>query len=89
MADDTIVVSVLLLDGSTLHLSVSRDATSQNLVDILTNQEEVKATALPDLPRSLWALQRVRREKSGRLWEQAALDALGDGTLLNLRPSDH
>ncbi|KAL4076318.1 armadillo-type protein [Scleroderma citrinum] len=81
MADDTIVVPILLLDGSTQYPAIPLNATAQNLVDILTRLDVVKATALSDSPSSPWALQRVRKEKAGRRWEPAELDSLDNGII--------
>lgn len=84
MADDAIVVPVLLLNGRIEYPAISPNATAQNLVDILACLEQVKAT-VSNVPSPAWALQRVRKEKTGRRWEPAELDALDTGECSTLR----
>lgn len=76
---DPLIVPVLLLDGSLQYPSISADTTAQVLIETLTQLDEVKCTVL-DVPPSAWALQRVRKEKPGRSWDETELAALGDGT---------
>lgn len=73
-----LVVSVLLLDGSLQYPSISADTTAQDLIETLIRLDEVKGTVL-DVASSAWALQRVRKEKLGRSWDETELVTLGDG----------
>ncbi|KAI6166225.1 armadillo-type protein [Pisolithus thermaeus] len=85
-ASGTVVIPILLLDKTVEHATVSPNATAQDLVDTLTRLDAVKATALPDVPPSAWALQRIRREKAGRRWGQKELDALDKGFIPSAAP---
>ncbi|KIK96072.1 hypothetical protein PAXRUDRAFT_32637 [Paxillus rubicundulus Ve08.2h10] len=78
---DSLVVPMLLLDGSLQYPSVSLDATAQDLIEILVRLEEVKSTVLGDIAPSAWAIQRVRKEEPGHRWEESELVALGDGII--------
>lgn len=78
---DTLMLSVLLLDGSLQYPSISADTSAQDLIETLIQLDEVKCTVL-DVPPSAWVLQRVRKEKPGRLWDETELVALGDGEVL-------
>jgi diaphanous 1 len=78
---DPLIVPVLLLDGSLQYPSISADTTAQDLIETLMQLDEVKCTVLDVLGPSVWALQRVRKEKPGRSWDETELAALGDGTL--------
>lgn len=69
---------VLLLDGSLQYPSISADTIAQDLIETLIQLDEVKCTVLDVVP-SAWVLQRVRKEKQGRKWDEGELLALGDG----------
>lgn len=79
MADDSLIVPVLLANGSLHHPSVSSNALAQDVIGVLTDQEEVISSVLGELQDAGWALQHVRSEPNGRKWEEAELEALGDG----------
>jgi len=79
MADDSLIVPVLLANGSLHHPSVSSDALAQDLIGVLTAQEEVISSVLGELQDASWALQHIHRQPNGRKWEEAELEALGDG----------
>ncbi|KAG1763151.1 armadillo-type protein [Suillus occidentalis] len=81
MADDSLIVPVLLANGSLHHPSVSSNALAQDLIGVLTDQEEVVSSVLGELQDTGWALQHVRSEPNGRKWEEAELEALGDGII--------
>lgn len=72
------MVPVLLLDGSLQYPSISPDTTAKDLIEALIQLDEVKRTVLDVAPTD-WALQRVRKEKPGRVWDETALVALSDG----------
>lgn len=75
---DSPMVPVLLLDGSLQYPPISTDTTAQDLIETLIQLDEVKCTVI-DVTPSDWALQRVRKEKPGRLWDEIELAALSDG----------
>ncbi|OJA15980.1 hypothetical protein AZE42_09795, partial [Rhizopogon vesiculosus] len=81
MADGQLIVPILLANGSLHCPTVSPDALAQDLIDTLTVHEEVTSSILGDLNDTGWALQRVRRQPNGRKWEEAELEALGDGII--------
>ena len=78
---DAPTIPVLLLDGTLQHPSISADTTAQDLIETLIQLDDVKCTVLDAAP-SAWALQRVRKEKPGRLWDERELLTLGDGEIL-------
>ncbi|KAF9232167.1 hypothetical protein BU15DRAFT_55302 [Melanogaster broomeanus] len=79
--DDSLIVPVLLLDGSLQYPSVSPHATAQDVIKTLTLLDEVKSAVLDDVAPSAWVFQRVRKEKPGRRWEETELLALGNGLI--------
>jgi len=79
MTDGPLIVPVLLANESLYYPTVSPGALAQDLIDALTVHEEVTASILGDLDDAGWALQHVRRHPNGRKWEEAELEALGDG----------
>jgi diaphanous 1 len=80
--DDSLIVPVLLLDGSLQYPSVSPHATARDLIETLVRLDEVKSTVLSDVAPFVWAFQRIRKEEPGRRWEESELLALGNGELL-------
>ncbi|KAG1806317.1 armadillo-type protein [Suillus plorans] len=81
MADDSLLVPVLLANGSLHHPSVSSNALAQDIIGVLTAQEEVLSSVLGELQDTGWALQHVCSQPNGRKWEEAELEALGDGII--------
>ncbi|KAG2105125.1 armadillo-type protein [Suillus discolor] len=81
MADDSLIVPVLLANGSLHHPSVASDALAQDIIGVLTTQEEVISSILGELQDTGWALQHVCSQPNGRKWEEAELEALGDGII--------
>lgn len=75
---DFAMAPVLLLDGSLQYPSILPDTTAQDLIETLIQLDDVKRTVLDVAPTD-WALQRVRKEKPGRLWDETELAALSDG----------
>lgn len=86
MADDPLIVPVLLANRSLRHPSVSSDALAQDLIEVLTAQQEVRFSVLGELQDAGWALQHVHNQPNGRKWEEAELKALGDGIIDPLTP---
>jgi diaphanous 1 len=80
MADGPLIVPVLLANGSLHYPTVSPDTLAQDLIDTLIVHDEVTSGVLGDLHGTAgWALQRVRKHSNGHKWEEAELEALGDG----------
>lgn len=79
---DPLKVPVLLLDDTLQYPTISADTTAQDLIETLIQLDEVKCTVLDVVEPSTWALQRVRKEKPGRSWDETELVALSDGKIL-------
>lgn len=81
MPEDLLIVPTILCSGSLHFASVRHDAVVQDVIDSLVALEEVREDVLGDLQPQGWAIQRIRKEHSGRAWEEEQLEALGDGEL--------
>jgi hypothetical protein len=51
----------------------------EDVVNALIALDEVRSEILGGLDDNGWALQKIRVEQNGRLWEDDELEALGDG----------
>lgn len=87
MANDPLIVPVLLANGYLHCPTVSSDALAKDLIATLTIHKEVTSGVVGDLHDTGWALQRVRRYPNGRKWEEAELEAIGDGEHRAIVPS--
>lgn len=87
MADQTLIVPVVLPSGSLHFATISRDGTVQDVVESLVVNDELISEILGDLQPYGWALQRIRREHNGRQWEEEELEALGNGVYTVHTPS--
>lgn len=83
MADDTLIVPVLIPSGTLQFSTLMTSATLQDLLDDLTANGEITTQILGDLQPYGWAIQQVRKEHAGRQWEEDALEALGNGKNTN------
>ncbi len=81
MPEDTLIVPTLLPSGTIHFAEVSQQGSAQHVIDSIMASGEVTKGTLGSLEDRGWALQRIRREKHGRTWEQDELEALGDGKL--------
>lgn len=79
MADDTLIVPVIVPSGSLHFANVSSTGTVQHVQDYLTAHEEISSEILGDLEPYGWAMQKIRSEHSGRQWEEEELETLGNG----------
>lgn len=79
MSSNTLIVPVLIPNGSLQFSTIPLEGTAQDVIASLIQLDEVKKDVLGDLICDAWALQRIRRERSGRPWEEDELEALGDG----------
>lgn len=82
MSADTLIIPTLLPSGTVHFAEVSQQGSAQDVIDSIMASGEVAKDILGSLEDRGWALQRIRREKPGRTWEQDELEALGDGKLL-------
>lgn len=81
MPDNSLIVPTILTTGSLHFARIRSDGTVQDVLDSLVTLDEVKSDILAGLEDTGWALQRIRREESGRSWEVGELDAIGDGQI--------
>jgi hypothetical protein len=81
MSDNALIVPTVLTTGTLHFASVKPDSTAQDVIDSLVTLDEVNSEILGDLEVAGWALQKIRREKSGRTWEEHELEAIGDGMI--------
>ena len=79
MADDMLIVPVVVPPGSLHFATVSSSATVQDVQDYLTSDESIVSEVLGDLEPYGWAMQRIRSEHNGRQWEEEELETLGNG----------
>jgi hypothetical protein len=84
MPDNSLIVPTVLTTGSIHFASVKPDSTAQDVIDSLVVLHEVNSDILGDLEEAGWALQKIRREESGRIWEEDQLEAIGDGQIVSL-----
>ncbi|EJD01599.1 FH2-domain-containing protein [Fomitiporia mediterranea MF3/22] len=77
MADNTLIAPVISPAGTVYFASVNQDATAQDVIASLIQPQDVRDEILGDLPESGWDLQRVRKEHSGRVWEEEELESIG------------
>jgi diaphanous 1 len=79
MSADALIVPTLLSNGTIHFAEVSQQGSAKDVIDSIIASGEVAKDSLGSLEDRGWALQRIRREKRGRIWEQDELEALGDG----------
>ena len=84
MAEDTLIVPVVVPSGSLHFATVPSTATVQEVQDFLVSDDHVRYEVLGDLEPYGWAMQRIRNEHNGRQWEEEELEALGNGMLYDL-----
>ena len=76
---DHLIVPVVLPSGTLHFATISPNGTVQDVVETLISDDKVTSEILGDLQPYGWALQSIRRERSGRQWEEDELEALGNG----------
>jgi diaphanous 1 len=84
MPDDILIVPTVLPSGSLHFASVQQHGTVADVINALSNLDEVKSDVLGDLRPRGWAVQLIRKEAPGRQWEETELESLGDGTCLSI-----
>ncbi|QRW01940.1 hypothetical protein RhiLY_00937 [Ceratobasidium sp. AG-Ba] len=84
------IVPVLLPSGAIHFAKVQPSDTGQDVIEVLLATEGIKSDILGDLEEPSteaidwgWALQTVRKNERGRLWQEKELDQLDDGMLSN------
>lgn len=82
MADSApLIIPVLSPSGNILFASVLHNATIKDVIESLRLPNDTKDEILDDLTDEGWDIQKVRREKSGRVWDEEELESIGTGTL--------
>jgi diaphanous 1 len=84
MPDDILIVPTVLPSGSLHFASVQQHGTVADVINALSNLDEVKSDVLGDLRPRGWAVQLIRKEAPGRQWEETELESLGDGMCLSM-----
>lgn len=82
MLTNSLIVPTILPTGSLVFAEVAHDGRAQDVIDTLINMPGVKEQILGDFEDYGWALQRIRVEQNGRVWEEDELLSLGDGKLV-------
>jgi len=80
MPDDTIIVPVKTVTGALHFTEIPRNGLAKDVIDTLLVIDGIREEILGKLEDLGWALQRIRVERKGRLWEEDELMALGDGS---------
>lgn len=73
------LVPILLVSGSVQFAEISPNGTAKEVIDKLTKLAEVRSDILGALEDRGWSLQEIKRQRSGRPWEEQDLEGLGDG----------
>jgi len=82
MFTNPLIVPTILPTGSLVFAEVAHEGRAQDVIDTLINMAGVKEQILGDLDDHGWALQRIRVEQHGKVWEEDELLSLGDGNLV-------
>ena len=75
----SIIIPVLTPIASVHFVSVYSDATIKDLLASAVKNDELKHDILGSLGDVGWGLQRVRKEKHDRLWDETELKTLTNG----------
>ena len=84
MPDDSLIVPTLLPTGSLHFAAVKVDSVVQDVLNALTNLEEVQEDVLGDWRCDRWAIQKIKKETPGRQWDERELERLSNGKQLSL-----
>ena len=84
MPDDILIVPTVLPSGSLHFASVQQHGTVADVINALSDLDEVKSDILGNLHPRGWAIQLFRKETPGRQWEEAELESLADGMSLSM-----
>ena len=90
MEDSELTVSVLVPNRGVETVCVpSRSTTIQDVLGMILGRDGVRGDVLGGLlwgggkEDEGWALQVVRKEKEGRIWEEVELASVGDGEFIS------
>lgn len=84
MPDDILIVPTVLPSGSLHFASVQQYGTVADVINALSDLDEVRSDILGDLRPRGWAVQLIRKEAPGRQWEETELESLGDGMCFSM-----
>lgn len=79
MTNHNLIVPIILPTSSLHFAEILENGSAQDAIDALLRIEGVVKEVLGDLEDCGWALQKIRAEKCGRVWEEDELATLGDG----------
>ena len=79
MPADPLIVPTVVPGGSLHFATITAEGTIQDVINALIANEDVTEEVLGDLESYGWAIQKIRREHTGRQWEEDELEALGNG----------
>lgn len=79
MSDNQLIVPISTPSGSLHFASIPTDGTVDDAIHVLLTDEEATSEILGDLDSYGWGLQRMRKERNGRQWEEEELERLGNG----------
>lgn len=79
MSGDSLIVPVAIPSGSLHFATVSSDCAVEDVIRFLLINGEGTSEVLGDLEEYGWAMQRIRKEPTGRQWEEEELESLGNG----------
>ncbi|KIY49480.1 hypothetical protein FISHEDRAFT_65448 [Fistulina hepatica ATCC 64428] len=81
MPRSVLTVPVVLASGGLHFTEVPYDGTAQDVIDTLIRNPDVVHDALGDEQEAGWALQRIRAQLPGRLYDEAELNALDEALI--------
>lgn len=79
MQEDSLIVPTLLPSGALQFAAVKPDSIVQDVLISLKDLEEVREEVLESWQCDRWAVQKIRKETSGRVWGESELESLSDG----------
>ena len=79
MSDNQLIVPIATPSGSLHFATIHPEGTVDDALQILLTDDEATSDVLGDLESYGWALQRMRKERNGRQWEEDELERLGNG----------
>jgi diaphanous 1 len=79
MPEASLIVPTTLPSGSLHFAQVNTNGTVKDVIDALLALPDATSEILGELEGHGWALQHIRAEQTGRIWEEHDLESLGDG----------
>lgn len=79
MSDEPLIVPIAVPSGSLYFATITPNGAAEDVIQALLLNDEVALDILGDLQPFGWVLQSIRKEPSGRQWEEEELESLGNG----------